>query len=76
MEANILEKRRAEAGLSIQQLADAAKVHRNTIYSLETGRKNAKPTTIATLAKILNCTYEDLLPLQNQKIDKRNISKS
>jgi transcriptional regulator with XRE-family HTH domain len=72
MPVNILEKKRAEAGLSIQQLADLIKVHRNTIYNLEKGLTNAKPVTIAMLAKALNCSYEDLLPLQKQAEDKRH----
>lgn len=72
MPVNILEKKRAEAGLSIQQLADSIKVHRNTIYNLEKGLTNAKPVTIASLARALNCDYEDLLPLQNQVEDKRH----
>lgn len=72
MPVNILEKKRAELGLSIQQLADLIKVHRNTIYNLEKGLTNAKPVTIFSLARALGCAYEDLLFLQNQVEDKRH----
>ena len=75
MPVNILERKRAESGLSIQQLADLIKVHRNTIYNLEKGLTNAKPVTIAALAKALGCDYEELLPLQTQAEDKRHTQK-
>jgi len=69
---NDLGKFRAKAGLSVQDLADAVGVHRNTIYSLENNLKRARLDTIGKLAKALNCSVDDLLFLKDQPLKEKS----
>lgn len=53
---------RLSRGLSQEQLADLAGVHRTYIGMIERGEKNATLTTIAKFATALQVNIHDLIP--------------
>lgn len=53
--------RREDAGLSQEELADLAGLHRTYVGSLERGERNVGLKNIVKLAKALGCTASDLL---------------
>jgi transcriptional regulator with XRE-family HTH domain len=56
-----LKHRRNQLRLTLQELADASKVDRQTIHRIETGaRSTVRPRTVEKLAKALRCPIEDL----------------
>ncbi len=58
--AATLKKRRVEAGLSQQALAQIAGLSLNTVSRLESGRQYPAARTVRDLAFALECTTEDL----------------
>ncbi len=59
--ARNLRRAREKAGLSQEALADKAGMHRNAVALLEGGRRDAKVSTVAKLAKALGTDAGDLL---------------
>lgn len=62
--AKNLQNRRRQAGLSTQELADRVGISRRTLEDYEMGRKpisSAKYKTVYLLAKVLDCSTEDLV---------------
>ncbi len=57
---NHLEQLRAQKGLTQQELADLARVSRQTIISLESGRYNPSIILAFRLARLFGVTVEDL----------------
>jgi transcriptional regulator with XRE-family HTH domain len=53
-------KRRKELGLSQEELAERAKLHRTYIGMIERGEKNLTLTNIEKLAVSLNCSISEL----------------
>ena len=66
----LLTKRRKEAGITQANLAEAVQVSRKSINAIENGIY--VPSTVLSLkiAKILNCSVEDLFQLPQTKTDK------
>lgn len=62
---NNIKVERARADMTQQELADALKVSRQTIYAIETGRFN--PSTILSLrmARLFNTTVENIFYLED-----------
>lgn len=63
-DAKNLQNRRRKAGLSTQELADHVGISRRTLEDYEMGRKpisNAKYKTVYLLAKVLDCSTDDLV---------------
>lgn len=63
-DAKNLQNRRRQAGLSTQELADRVGISRRTLEDYEMGRKqlyNAKYKTVYLLAKVLDCSTDDLV---------------
>lgn len=56
-----LEKLRLEKRMTRQQLADAARVTRVSIYRYEHGRRVPNVDTASRLAKALECSIEELV---------------
>lgn len=56
-----IRKERLRLGLSQEQLADKANVHRTYVGMIERGEKNITLQNIAKLARALNKTPDDLL---------------
>ena len=56
-----LRRRRLEAALTQQQLADRAGISRNALVRLETLRTEPRPPTLRRLADALNTTPVDLI---------------
>jgi transcriptional regulator with XRE-family HTH domain len=65
---NVLRLKRAEAKLSIKELAFKSGLSTNTIYYLENNYQTAKAETIGQLAEALGCSVQDLESLSNQPI--------
>ena len=57
---NIICELRKNKGLTQQQLADSAKVSRQTIISLESGKYNPSITLAHVIAKIFGLKIEDV----------------
>ena len=57
----ILKKKRKRRGLSQEELAEIADLHRTYISDIERGVRNPTITTIFTLCKALNTTPTELL---------------
>ncbi len=58
----VLRDRRAEAGLSQEALATAARLSRTSVVNIEAGRQGASLATVYRLADALSCEPADLLP--------------
>ena len=56
-----VKRRREELGLSQEDLADAADLHRTYVSLLETGKRNASLLTLCKIAVALNIRLSDLL---------------
>jgi len=54
--------KRKQLGLSQEQLAFNAGLHRNYVGSVERGERNISLDNIVLLAKALNCLSKDLMP--------------
>lgn len=65
---HVLKLKRAEANMSIKELALKSGLSTNTIYYLENNYSTAKAETIGLLAKALGCPIEDLESLATQPI--------
>ncbi|MGN1050836.1 MAG: helix-turn-helix transcriptional regulator [Acutalibacteraceae bacterium] len=61
-----LKKLRNDAHLTQQQIADALNIHRTTYAYYELGKTEPNIETLCTLAKILNVSYDQLLPIVNK----------
>lgn len=57
---NAIRLRRIELKMSQQVLADALEVERSTVAKWETGKSSPTADKLPQLAKILNCTIDDL----------------
>lgn len=55
-----LKEYRVNKGMSQQELADLVDVRRETILRLEAGKYNPSLKLAMDIAKIMNCTVEDL----------------
>lgn len=53
---------RSEKGISQEQLADLADLHRTYVSSVERGERNITIETIEKLAKALGVAMSDLMP--------------
>lgn len=51
---------REATGLTQKALAEAASISAPFLHDLENGNRNARPETLARIAKVLGCTVEDL----------------
>ncbi len=58
---------RQSAGLSQEELADRARLHRTYVSSVERGRRNVTLENIFALAKALGTTPAQLLRLPDQE---------
>ena len=58
---NSVRKRRKALGLSQEQLAERAKLHRTYIGMVERGEKNITLTNIEKIALALGCAVNELL---------------
>lgn len=58
---------RHEVGLSQEELADRAKLHRTYISSIERGERNISVENIFAIAEALNVLPADLLKYSTQK---------
>lgn len=58
---NSVRKRRKALGLSQEQLAEKAKLHRTYIGMIERGEKNVTLTNIEKIALALGCTVSELV---------------
>lgn len=54
--------KRAEAGLSQEQLGARARIHRTYIGAIERCEKNVTAVTLAKIARALHCKLADLVP--------------
>lgn len=66
----MLKQIREKNGLSQAQLSNLSGISLRTLQDYEQGHKNinnAKAITVFKLAKILNCSIEDILNLNDQK---------
>lgn len=57
---NTIRRRRIELKMSQQVLANALEVERSTVTKWETGKSSPTADKLPQLAKILNCTIDDL----------------
>ncbi|GAB3935926.1 helix-turn-helix domain-containing protein [Mucilaginibacter myungsuensis] len=64
-----LRKIRLQRKLSMEKLADMAGMELSQIYRIESGRINAKLTTIAALGKALDVDPNELLRVPNLPTD-------
>ena len=55
-----IEKRRANAGMTQEEMANVLGVDRSTIAKWETGEAMPRADKLPTLAKLLGCTIDDL----------------
>lgn len=55
-------RRRLAAGLSQEELAERAGLHRTYVSSIERGQRNVAVENIYAIAEALGCTPGDLLP--------------
>ena len=53
MKASQVRMARAALKISVQDLADAAGVHRNTVWAFENGKYAGEPETLAAIRKAL-----------------------
>ena len=60
---NNLEEIRKSAGLTQQELSEAAEVSRKSIYAIENGIYVPSTVLALKIAKTLNCNVEDLFKL-------------
>lgn len=63
MVKNSIQRRRSEAGLTQEELADKAGVTRQTVIALEKGNYTPSVALALKLAKIFKCSVEDLFTL-------------
>ncbi len=66
---NRLEQLRSQKGLTQQELADLARVSRQTIISLERGRYNPSITLAFRLARLFGVTVEELFFYSEEQND-------
>ena len=59
--ANNIRRRRQDAGLSQEALADKCDLHRTYIGAIERGERNLTVNTLAKVAEALGCTAIALL---------------
>lgn len=57
-----LTRRRVEAGLSQNALAQAIGVSKQLVSAVSLGKANFSPETLAKVAEVLGCEIADLLP--------------
>ena len=57
---NLIKEMRTEMGLTQDDLSEKLEVSRQTIISLEKGRYNPSLTLAFKLAKLFNCSIEDI----------------
>lgn len=57
---NALKEYRAKKGLTMQQLSEQAGLHNGAYHEYETGRIQPGATTAICLARVLDCTVEDI----------------
>lgn len=60
---NAVRKRRQELGISQEQLADRAGIHRTYVGDVERGERNLSLTNIERIARALEITVSDLFRL-------------
>ena len=70
-----LRRARADAGLTISELAERAGVARDTISKLETGQRRAYPTTIRKLATSLGVEPQELVEEREGRARTPEVSK-
>ena len=59
--ADVIRQRRTELGLTQEQLADSADLHRNYLSGIERGAYNIGVSNLVTLASALQTTASELL---------------
>jgi transcriptional regulator with XRE-family HTH domain len=59
--ADVIRQRRSELGLTQEQLADKAELHRNYLSGIERGAYNIGVSNLVALAKALQTTASELL---------------
>ncbi|WP_196603405.1 helix-turn-helix transcriptional regulator [Pectinatus haikarae] len=64
---NIIEEKRIKLGFTQKQLADKIGVDRATVGKWELGISIPRVEKLLMLAKILNCSIEDIYSCQRQK---------
>lgn len=64
---NYIREKRAEAGMTQEQLAEITGVSRQTIISLESFRYNPSLVLAYKLAKAFSCTIEELFVFEGSK---------
>ena len=62
-----LRRRRVTAGLSQSALADAIGVSKQLVSAVSLGKANFSPEKLAEVAKVLGCTVDDLLPVDEAR---------
>lgn len=63
---NSLKVQRAKLGVNQAELGKLAGVSRQTISSIERGEYNPSITLVLTLAKICNCSVEEIFQLEDE----------
>ncbi|MDQ0204956.1 helix-turn-helix transcriptional regulator [Pectinatus haikarae] len=64
---NVIEEKRIKLGFTQKQLADKIGVDRTTVGKWELGISIPRVEKLLMLAKILNCSIEDIYSCQRQK---------
>ncbi|WP_329214967.1 helix-turn-helix transcriptional regulator [Streptomyces sp. NBC_01485] len=62
-----LTRRRVEAGLSQNALAQAIGVSKQLVSAVSLGKANFSPEKLAQVADVLNCEIADLLPASDDE---------
>lgn len=69
---DVIRVRRMNMGMSQQELADIAGVHRTYISDIERGARNLTVTTVGKIAAALETTSSRLYRLTDDKVDASN----
>lgn len=72
---NALKEYRAKKGLTMQQLSEQAGLHNGAYHEYETGRIQPGATTAICLARVLDCTVEDIWGETKDQLSRRKSSR-
>ncbi|MFA5528843.1 MAG: helix-turn-helix transcriptional regulator [Peptostreptococcales bacterium] len=67
---NEIQKKRIKNGMSQEQLAELLGIDRSTIAKWETGVSFPRGEKLPDLARILNCSIDDLFNRENKERDR------
>ncbi|MFF0597832.1 helix-turn-helix transcriptional regulator [Streptomyces antibioticus] len=67
MDPQRLTRRRVKAGLSQNDLAEAIGVSKQLVSAVSLGKASFSPRKLATVADVLGCDIEDLLPVDEAR---------